>query len=94
MPQGLEGIVAASTRLSHVDGDAGKLILAGYAALGTKPNIEYVEMPEAIRGSYQYFTEATTARLTAAGYNGGFTPLEDAVKSYVGKFLNSADRYR
>ena len=26
---GLEGIVAAETRLSHVDGEAGKLILAG-----------------------------------------------------------------
>ena len=71
-----------------------ELILAGYSALGAKPNIEYVEMPDAIRGSYQYFTEATTARLRAAGYNGGFTPLEDAVKSYVGNFLNCADRYR
>jgi citrate synthase len=29
--QGLEGIVAASTRLSHVNGEAGQLILAGYA---------------------------------------------------------------
>ena len=29
--EGLEGVVAASTRLSMVDGDAGRLILAGYA---------------------------------------------------------------
>jgi len=27
---GLEGVVAASTRLSHVDGEAGELIIAGY----------------------------------------------------------------
>ena len=27
---GLEGIVAASTRLSHVDGERGELIIAGY----------------------------------------------------------------
>lgn len=27
---GLEGVVAAATRLSHVDGDAGELIIAGY----------------------------------------------------------------
>jgi citrate synthase len=28
--QGLEGVVAASTRLSHVDGERGELIIAGY----------------------------------------------------------------
>jgi citrate synthase len=27
---GLEGVVAASTRLSHVDGERGELIIAGY----------------------------------------------------------------
>src|SRR6201981_582936 len=31
MTQGLEGVVAASTRLSHVDGEAGQWILAGDA---------------------------------------------------------------
>ena len=71
-----------------------ELMLAGYAALGKRPNIEYVDMPDAIRGSYQYFTEAKTERLCAAGYNGGFTPLEDAVTSYVRGFLDRADPYR
>ena len=70
------------------------LIVAGYSALNLRPNIEYVDMPEAIRGTYQYFTQATTERLRDAGYNGGFTALEDAVKSYVIGFLDSADRYR
>ena len=32
------------------------LMLAAYAALGTTPNIDYIDMPEQIRGSYQYFT--------------------------------------
>ena len=51
-------------------------------------------MPEAIRGSYQYFTEAKVDRLRLAGYNGGFTALEDAVKLYVKGFLDTADRFR
>src|SRR5437588_5807828 len=34
------------------------LMLAAYAALGTKPNLHYIDMPEEIRGSYQYFTES------------------------------------
>jgi ADP-L-glycero-D-manno-heptose 6-epimerase len=70
------------------------LMLSAYAALGLKPNIEYVDMPQAIRGSYQYFTEADVDRLQRAGYNGGFTRLEDAVDAYVTGFLDRADRYR
>ena len=70
------------------------LILSAYAALGASPNIQYIDMPEAIRNSYQYFTESNVERLRGAGYNGGFTALEDAVKTYVGGFLDSADRFR
>jgi len=70
------------------------LILAAYAALGAKPNIDYVDMPEQIRGSYQYFTESKVDRLHRAGYNGGFTTLEDAVKTYVGDYLDRPDRFR
>jgi ADP-L-glycero-D-manno-heptose 6-epimerase len=71
-----------------------ELMLAAYAALGTKPNIDYVDMPEQIRGSYQYFTESKVDRLHRAGYNGGFTTLEDAVKAYVGDYLDRPDRFR
>jgi ADP-L-glycero-D-manno-heptose 6-epimerase len=71
-----------------------ELILAAYAALGTAPNIEYVDMPESIRGSYQYFTQSDLDRLQRAGYNGGFTTLEPAVESYVKSFLDRADRFR
>ncbi len=69
-------------------------MLSAYAALGTSANIQYVDMPEQIRGSYQYFTQSEVDRLQRAGYNGGFTPLEDAVSAYVGDFLNRPDRFR
>jgi ADP-L-glycero-D-manno-heptose 6-epimerase len=70
------------------------MMLAAFSALGTAPNIEYVDMPEAIRGSYQYFTQSNVDRLRRAGYNGGFTALEDAVGTYVKGFLDRADRFR
>jgi len=70
------------------------LILSAYAALGAKPNVEYIDMPEQIRGSYQYFTQADVDHLRGSGYNGGFTPLEDAVGSYVRDYLNQPDPYR
>jgi ADP-L-glycero-D-manno-heptose 6-epimerase len=70
------------------------LMAALFAALGRPPNISYVDMPPTIRDSYQYFTQASVENLRRAGYNGGFTPLEAAVKRYVDSFLNTSDRYR
>jgi ADP-L-glycero-D-manno-heptose 6-epimerase len=71
-----------------------ELIVAAYDALGAQPDIHYVDMPPQIRDSYQYFTQASVDRLQAAGYNGGFTSLEDAVRAYVRGFLDQPDRYR
>ncbi|MBI5321025.1 ADP-glyceromanno-heptose 6-epimerase [Bradyrhizobium sp.] len=70
------------------------MMLAAYGALGAAPNIQYIDMPEQIRGSYQYFTESKVDRLRGAGYNGGFTALEEAVDTYVKGFLDRADRFR
>jgi len=70
------------------------MITAMFAALGRAPNIEYIAMPDTIRDSYQYFTQASVEKLQRAGYNAGFTPLEDAVKRYVTAFLDQGDRFR
>ena len=70
------------------------MMLAAFSALGVAPNIQYIDMPEQIRGSYQYFTQSEVDRLRGAGYNGGFTKLEDAVELYVKGFLDRADRFR
>ncbi|HEU5274881.1 MAG TPA: ADP-glyceromanno-heptose 6-epimerase [Xanthobacteraceae bacterium] len=70
------------------------LIGAMFAALGRAPAIHYVDMPDGIRNSYQYFTQAPVENLRRAGYNAGFTPLADAVKRYVLSYLDTADRYR
>jgi ADP-L-glycero-D-manno-heptose 6-epimerase len=70
------------------------MMLSAYAALEAAPNIQYIDMPEQIRGSYQYFTQSDVDRLQRAGYNGGFTALEDAVATYVKGFLDSADHFR
>lgn len=42
--EGLEGVVAAATRLSLVDGAAGRLILAGYAVDDIAPKASFEEM--------------------------------------------------
>jgi len=70
------------------------LVTAVFHALKLEPRIEYVDMPEKIRGQYQYFTQAQVDHLRCAGYNAGFTSLEDGVTRYVTQFLNTADCYR
>jgi ADP-L-glycero-D-manno-heptose 6-epimerase len=63
-----------------------------FAALDKKPKIEFIEMPEAIRDKYQYFTQADISRLRAAGYKAPVTPLEEAVKDYVRNYLAPGKR--
>ena len=70
------------------------MIAAMFKALRLPVNIEYIEMPDTIRGQYQYFTEARIERLQRAGYNAGFMSLEAAVNRYVTDYLNRDDRYR
>ena len=66
------------------------LALAVFAAMGKTPNIEFIDLPPNLRGKYQYFTEADTKKLRAAGYVKPFTTLEDAVKDYVTTYLAQA----
>ena len=65
-----------------------------FAALGRAPSIDYIEMPEAIRAHYQYFTEARTGRLRRAGYTAPFMAIEDGVGRYVRDYLSQDDPYR
>ena len=69
------------------------LINATAAACGVAPRIEFIDIPEGLRASYLYFTEAKMNRLRQAGYNAPFTPLEDAVRDCVQNHLAQPDPY-
>jgi ADP-L-glycero-D-manno-heptose 6-epimerase len=69
------------------------LIRAVFVAMGIKPNIEYIEMPESLRNQYQYFTEAKMDKLKAVGCPIAFLSLEDSVRDYVGNHLQKTDQY-
>ena len=69
------------------------LVRAVFSAMELPERIEYVDMPEAIRDTYQYYTQAPMARLRAAGYDGEFASLEDGVRDYVKGYLSAGDRY-
>jgi ADP-L-glycero-D-manno-heptose 6-epimerase len=57
------------------------------------PSIDYIEMPEAIRGQYQYFTEAKMIKLRAVGCPFAFGSLEETVADYVKAYLLETDPY-
>lgn len=49
--------------------------------------IDWIDIPEDIRETYQYFTEAEMQKLRAAGYTKPFYTLEDGIKAYVQQYL-------
>jgi ADP-L-glycero-D-manno-heptose 6-epimerase len=67
------------------------LVTAVFQAVGKPVSIEYIEMPEALKGKYQYFTEAKMEKLRAAVDTQPFFSLEDAVKDYVETHLSRLD---
>ena len=87
---GIKGIYNLGTGQARTFLD---LINATGAACGVAPNIEFIDIPPALRPSYQYFTEAKMSRLRAAGYNAPFTPLEEAVRDCVTNYLAQPDPY-
>ncbi len=64
-----------------------------FAALEKPEKIEFVEMPEAIRSKYQYFTQARMSKLREAGYSEPFMSLEDGVGQYVRDYIATSDPY-
>ncbi|MFT6845258.1 MAG: ADP-L-glycero-D-manno-heptose 6-epimerase [Flavobacteriales bacterium] len=58
-----------------------------FAAMGEPENISYIDTPEDIRDTYQYFTEANMAKLISIGYNKKFTALEEGIQDYVTNYL-------
>lgn len=62
-------------------------------AAGVERAIEFVDMPGALRGQYQSFTEARMERLRAVGYTCPFTSLEEGVRRYVADYLSRPDPY-
>jgi ADP-L-glycero-D-manno-heptose 6-epimerase len=59
--------------------------LAGaiFSALNLPERIEYFDMPESIKDSYQYVTEADMSKLLATGCPYGPLSLEKGIEQYV-----------
>jgi len=68
------------------------LTRAIFAALGREPQIDFIDMPETLRGKYQYHTHADIGKLRDVGYTAPVTPLAEAVRDYVQNYLRPAKK--
>lgn len=68
------------------------LTRAIFSALNLPPKIDFIEMPEALKGKYQYYTKADITKLRNAGYRRAMTPIEDAIRDYVQNYLATSRR--
>ena len=70
-----------------------EMAAAIFAAIGRKPNVNYIDMPEELVKKYQYYTEANMKKLRVAGYKADLTSLADGVRDYVQNYLMKDDPY-
>ena len=87
----INGIFNVGTGVARSFADLAKAV---FKALGKPADITYTPMPETLREKYQYFTEAKTERIHAAGFETPFATLEEGVALYVKDFLVKDDPYR
>ena len=83
------GAAIESAARSYAD-----LARAVCTANGAAERIEYIDMPDALRGQYQSFTQARMDRLRALGFEHQFLTLEQGVNAYIKNYLLQADPYR
>ncbi len=69
------------------------LVKATFSALDKSSQIEYIDMPEDIRETYQYFTEAEMDKIRSAGYSQPFYSLEEGVKDYLQNYLSKKEYF-
>ena len=60
---------------------------------GDKSNIKYIDMPDDLKGKYQYYTEANLDKISNKGFNLKFKNLEEGVNDYMQNYLLTSDRY-
>lgn len=65
------------------------LATSTFHAIGKTPDISFIDTPEDIRDTYQYFTEANMQKLINQGYDVPFHSLEEGIQDYVVNYLSS-----
>lgn len=79
LESGHRGIVNVGTGASRSFNEVANAVISWHG----KGEIEYIDFPEHLRGSYQSYTEADIKSLRQMGYKNDFISVEDGVKQYL-----------
>ncbi len=89
-PDSASGIYNVGTGEARAFKDLAQAVMT---SMGREPALNWIDMPDDLKGKYQYYTQANVAKLRAAGYSQPFRSLEDGVRDYVQNYLMQADAY-
>lgn len=64
-----------------------RLAGAVFSAMERPVSIEYIDMPESIRNTYQYRTCADISKIRATGYSAAIGSVEESVQDYIRNYL-------
>ena len=82
--RGVGGVFNVGTGQARTWNDLARSV---FAAMGRETQVEYVDMPDALRGKYQYYTCADLKKLAGRGCDVDFRSLEDGIADYVQNYL-------
>ena len=86
----LSGVYNCGTGHAHTFNTLAKGVLKHFGS-GT---LEYIPFPDVLRGKYQSYTQADTTKLLEAGYDGGFTDIDEAVAEYCALLDKTGGYYK
>jgi ADP-L-glycero-D-manno-heptose 6-epimerase len=70
--------------------DKAKII---FAEMNRELKVEFIDLPENLRGKYQYYTCADTVKLHKAGFDKTLTTLEEGLRLYVHQSLETENPF-
>jgi ADP-L-glycero-D-manno-heptose 6-epimerase len=88
--ESVNGLFNLGTGVARTWNDLAKAL---FSTMGCPPLIDYIEIPETLRGSYQYFTQAAMEGLKNAGCPIVCRPLEEALRDYIVNHLATDNPY-
>ena len=60
---------------------------------GNTDEIKYINMPNDLKGKYQYYTKARIDKIRSIGFGDNFKNLNEGVTDYLKNYLLTSDRY-
>ena len=87
----ISGLFNSGTGTAQSFNDLAKAVIKNTD--GDESNIKYIDMPNDLKGKYQYYTEANLDKILSTGFNLKFKNLEEGVNDYMKNYLLTTDRY-